>query len=491
MPEVLTKNSSITFVELAANSGGKLDSPLMIDTYTGINLPTRAIELLKEILTGKGWTDVVAINPRYNMSPGILDGMDLKRIMTSPCLGISFITRTAPQSEELARRYKAANPRGVVIAGGAHATFAVEETLKWADYVVRYEGDKTLPELMDALKENRSGKGIRGVSYKDGDQIVNEPDRPLLTEKQLEELPWPQFDPKFREGRVNASTVIASRGCPHKCPFCSVTLMNGLCYRRLGNEFVLPRVREIYNTHPNDRIFLADDNFAGKPKKAEDLLRQLIDEKLNAPRYMMQLHPTIGLHKGFPDLVREAGVFLAAFGIESINQESLTALGKNSLSVKTTIEGMRAFKEAGVPSLGMFINGVDGDNREKLREQLEWAKKSVDLVQFFVPAPLPGTALAQEMEDQGRILTRDYCLYDGQHVVIRPKEISPYDLQMLIYEMNEDFLSYRLGKDRIQKPASKLDIITRLYAGNVLRNVRNAFNDPQTQRHLQNLKASS
>lgn len=489
MPERLSKNSPITLVEPTPTSGGRLDAPLMPDTYTGINLPTRAVELLKEILSEKGYTQVVALNPRYNEVPGTLTASDWQQITNSPVLGISFITRTATQAEEMARRYKAVRPDGLVIAGGAHATFSVEECLGWADIVARHEGDETLPELLNVVIENGHYKGVKGISYKDKGMIINEPDRPFLTERQMEELPWPDFDPRFRKG-VSASTVSAARGCPFGCDFCSESKMHGGCYRRMGNEFILPRVQEIYSAYPNDKIFFSDDNFAGLPKKAEDLFELWIDKGLTAKRFMLQLHASIGLRKGFPDLARKAGVFLEAMGIESSSDESLAALGKDSSSAKLNIEGVRATREGGVPVLGMFINGVDGDSKDRLREQLEWAKANVDLAQFYAPVPLPGTPFAQRMDDQERIMTRDYFLYDGQNVIIRSKDISGFDLQMFLHEMNEEFFAHALRKDT-PKFGREVDTLVRAYARNGLRNSRRFFNDPQTQRHLEFLRTQS
>ncbi len=491
MQERLNKHSAITLVELAPTAFGKLDGPLMGDTYNGINLPTRAVELLKEVLHGEKWTNVVAINPRYNETPALLSAEDWKRIIASPILGMSYITRTAPQSEELARRYKVARPDGIVIAGGTHATFCIEETLKWADYVGRFEGDKTLPALLVALENNRNGKGVQGVSYMEGDMIVNEPDRPYLTEQELGELPWPQFDPRFRKGRAHSSTIITARGCPKHCDFCIVTRHNGLRQRRMGNQFVLPRIEDLYN-NTNDRLFFADDNFAGKPLLAEQLLEEMKERKLTDLRYMVQLHPEIGKYrKRLPGLLKEAGIFLAAFGIESVNQEALIALGKDSRSVADIIEGIAAFKDAGVPILGMFINGVGDDNEDRLNEQLEWAKENVDIAQFFVPSPFPGTPFAQKMEDEERILTRNNYLRDGQHVTLRPKNISPHRLQIKIGEMNEKFFTYKLSKDNFGNFDPELDKIIRLYAINVLRNARHVHNSPQMQAHIQDLKTWS
>lgn len=494
MPEILTRNSPITLVEPAPTAFGRADEPLMPDSYTGINLPTRAAELLREILSGKGWTDVTVINPRYNETPGVLDKADWKQITRGPVLGLSFITRTAFQAREIALRYKAARKAmglpGLVLAGGAHATFSVPECLEWADVVVRNEGDETLPKLLETVIKNGDWKGVSGISYKDKDMIVHEPDRPLLTERQLEELPWPNFDPRFRRG-VSASSILTSRGCPYDCPFCSETLMNGGCYRRMKNEFALPRIRQLYQANPRDRIFFCDDNFAGRPKQAEDLLKLWIDEGLTDKRFMMQLHASIGLRRGFPDLVREAGVFLVALGLEADDDESLAALGKESSSARINYEGVRAFREAGVPVLGMFINGVGADNMEKLRKRREWAKQNVPLSQFFAPVPLPGTPFAKEMRDQGRVFTDDYYLYGGQDVVITPEAISPYDLQIALRDMNEDFFTNAIRQDHDRMFGPEVGRIITAYAMNSLRNHRRFYNHPQTRRYREFLKAVS
>lgn len=497
----ITQQTPITFVELQATSGGRLDSKPVGDIYSGTKFPSRGVDLLKEIHSREGWTDVVAIDPRFNSHPNQLNESDLRRIMSSPVLGLSLISRTVPQSKELARRYKEANPNGIIIVGGNHATFKVDECLGWADIVVRYEGDRTSPELLEALAKNGTPKGVKGVSYKDGDTIVNEPNRSLLTEEEMDSLPWPNYDPLIGKGATGL-VIITSRGCIHGCDFCTEAEANEHRYRRIGNKVIIPRFRQLYG-ESSQRIFWADDNFAGKPKETEELLREISAEKLNADkRLVVQLHAEIGLRKGFPDLLREAGVFLATLGLESINEAALASLGKAS-NPQINIEGTRAIREAGVLVHAMIIAGADGDTVETLMDQLEWLKKHVDTIQIFTPGPLPGTPFTRRMEGQGRILRGEeaYHLYDGHYVLVRPKDIPPYDLQMLVPKMYEDFYSFKLLKDAAKRvffspgvsfrqrwDDLKRDVIVRAYARYTGRAL---LKDPQTKEHLEFLKAQN
>lgn len=507
MPERIkvTKESSITLIEPPATSGGRLDTGLVGDVYSAFHLPSRAIDGLKATAGQKGYKNVTCINPRYNRIPGKFDDQDWRVMGGSDVLGISTITRTIPQARQIAQKYKEFHPEGLVVAGGPHVTFMVEESLGWADIVVRGEGDEAFPELLEALEDNGSSKGVKGTSYKEGDAIVNEPDRAFLTEEQLGQLPWPDFDPRFRTAKGKSiSVVITSRGCPYRCGFCSVSAFNGETFRRMGNEFILARLEQLHRQNPRERVFFGDDNFAGKPRQAEALLEGMIERRLSSGLYMAQLRGDIGLRKGFPDFLRRAGVTFVAVGIESINQNNLTSVDKGT-SVKNTLEGVRALREAGVKVHGMFIMPLDDDTEESLMDQIELAKAHVDTAQFCAPIPLPGTPFAKEMEEQGRILTKEYQYYGGQDVVLRPKNMSPERAQELIYYGYEQFYTPKKKLELVKAALGAvvhwvthlsrerwdglvLDTVMRYYANNTLKSVRN---DPQTLQHHEELKEQS
>jgi radical SAM superfamily enzyme YgiQ (UPF0313 family) len=167
---------SVTLIELPSTVDGTLNGKLAKDIYSLLSYPARGVPLLLAIMKQAGFADTVAINPQYNTkSPGHLDDADWKRLLSSDLVGISAITRTAPQSFELARKIKEANPRIKVVLGGPHPTALPQESLQFSDVAVMHEGDYTFPEVARRVAENVEEPdfdGVLGVAYKSRDGEV-------------------------------------------------------------------------------------------------------------------------------------------------------------------------------------------------------------------------------------------------------------------------------------------------------------------------------
>lgn len=472
----------ITLVELPPTLHGKLNGPPAQDVYHGFKLPDRANRLLQAILFKKGYKNVANIDPKNIRKSSKLTARDFKRIFSSDYLLLSSITRTIPQTRELSLKYKQVNPQGTVIAGGPHVTFTPEETLSWADIVIRHEGDKTLPELINKLEEENSPQGVKGISYKKDGQIIHEKKRPFLTPNELSSLPLPR---RRKKSRIKVETIINSRGCPFSCEFCSVSLFYGRRYRRRNLSSTIKELKELQK-YPQKSVFIADDNFVGESKKdvenTKELLREMIRLKLNNKRYVAQLSISAAFDSELLSLLKEAGIFAICVGVESINPKTLAAYKKPATSQKNK-EGVKRFKKAGLWVHGMMIVGGEGDTEKSLQHTLDWTKKNLDSVQFFAPGPLPGTPFTKKMKEQDRIITKDYSLYDGVHVIVRPKKIHPYKLQKMIFNMHRKFYSFSLPfrpRQFIRK------LITDAYGRYTTHSV---YSSSPTQEHLRFLKS--
>jgi radical SAM superfamily enzyme YgiQ (UPF0313 family) len=434
------KNRAITLVELPATAFGLLNGEPVEDVFCGFRLPARAIPLLHAILVQAGFTNVVSINPAIDTPDGHLRHRDMERIVGSDFLLLSTITRTISQSRDLGLLYKKRNPGGIIIVGGAHATCDPEVCLEWADYVVRNEGDRTLPRLMEALAFHRAPDGVDGISYKSGGRIVHARPVEPLSEDEMSNLPDPYYDENAMS-HMRVWPLSTSRGCPMQCDFCSVSFLYGSRYRRRSNKSIISDLEQVAAGPPRF-VFFTDDNFAAKPAETKQLLRLMIKRHLNHEVSVCQLCVSAAFDEELLNLMMEARVNIVFVGIESICDETLKALNKR-VDAERNKTAVRLFRKAGIWVHGMMMIGGDGDTEESVVETARWAKDNLDSVQYFTPTPMVGTRFGDAMEKAGRVLTSTPYLYDGQHVVLWPKHFTPYRLQEVIFNMYREFYSFK------------------------------------------------
>ncbi len=183
--------------------------------------------------------------------------------------------------------------------------------------------------------------------------------------------------------------------------------------------------------------------------------------------------------------LKKANINALCIGIESINNETLKELGK-PYTAEQNKRAIKILKKTGFWIYGMMMLGGEGDTPESLKETLEWANQNLDSVQFFSLIPVPGTPFYNQMEKEDRILTKNWCLYDGQHVVIRPKNFTPYELQKTIFNMYEDFYSIKNSLKRLKHSPSKTISLGFLIYSHF--SGRKMLYNPQTNQHLEFLK---
>jgi len=117
-------------------------------------------------------------------------------------------------------------------------------------------------------------------------------------------------------------------------------------------------------------------------------------------------------------------------GIESVSQDSLHEANKFQNQVAQYKEVISTFHKYGILVEAGMVTGFDNEDKSIFQKTYEMlAKIGVDLVSFKILTPYPGTAFFKEMEQNGRILTYDWDLYDGEHVVYKPALMSPEELQ--------------------------------------------------------------
>jgi radical SAM superfamily enzyme YgiQ (UPF0313 family) len=356
-------------------------------------------------------------------------------VLSADLVGISTTTSTAPAGYDLAERLRAQGIPSVI--GGSHVTFAADEALAHTDFVARGEGGEALMlELIDALEGRRELETIRGLSFtRDGRHVHNAPRKPVAN---LDDLPVPDLTLMVGHERLKSTPMMTSLGCPFACNFCSVTAMFGRKYRYRSPESVIAELEEKRPKH----VFFYDDNFAADKMRLKTLLRMMIDRDLVVP-WQAQMRADVVRDDELLDLMRRSGCHRVALGLESVDQATLDSFEK-SQTVDDVVQAVRRLHEYGIACHGMFVLGADADKANTVHDTVSVALSlGVDTLMLNILTPAPGTKQFAAMEAQGRIFERDWCLYDGQHVVFTLRHLAPTELQKDVLRGYARFYSLR------------------------------------------------
>ena len=364
-----------------------------------------------------------------------LQPLDFDHLMTFDMVGISALTSTVKEAYRTGTILK---ERGqTVVMGGPHVSARADEALAHCDYVIRGEGEDSFVELLKAINERTPLGNVPGISYRENGKGIQNPSS--ITKVNMADLPGNDFStskifsgPKEWPGRI-----MFSRGCPYDCSFCSVTTTFGKKYRYKSTEQIIAELRP-FAGRP---VGFIDDNFAAIPKKTKDLLRAMLKEKVVPSRYSCQIRVNAAADEELLDLMRRTGCRVANVGLESVSPETLKAYHKGQ-TYDQIVSSIKAFQKYGIGLHGMFVLGADGDTVDTIRETVNFAlDHQIDTIQLCALTPFPGTAVHDQMLAEGRILHQDWDVYDGLHVVVRPRQMTCYELQAGIVRGMKRFYS--------------------------------------------------
>lgn len=390
-------------------------------------LPRLGSILLGTIFKQRGYNVKVFIEDIAPPAWNLLEDADM--------ICISSISSTAIRAFQIAERFKKSGTP--VALGGPHSTFLPEESLQYADYVIRGEGEETLVELVEHLETGKPLDSINGLSYKTAEGIVNNPPRELL--KDLESAPIPDFSLVYKWEKAMVKPIATSRGCPFACRFCSVIPMFGRKYRFKSIGRIID---EIMAANPKKgHLFFIDDNFAANKKRTKELLRAIIDKKIKF-EWSAQVRTDVAKDPELLDLMKKAGCFAVYIGFESINPKTLSLYNKGQ-ELADIENSIKLVKQHNINIHGMFVLGSDTDDIETIRNTGKFAKKlDIESIQFMMLTPLPGTPVFEELKSSGRLIHTDWSRYDAHHAVFEPKLMTAFELHVETLKAMARFYSW-------------------------------------------------
>jgi len=288
------------------------------------------------------------------------------------------------------------------------------------------------PEFNQIITGEAESVFLDVLSGKISDRIVC--GRQLIN---LDDIPIVNYSLLVNHHKMKIFPVMTSRGCPYHCNFCSVTKMFGRNYRTQS----IPRILEELFHLKKGWIFFVDDNFAAVPAHTHKLLNELIRLKFNHP-WTAQVRADSAHDLELVKKLKTAGCKIVFIGLESINQNSLLNMQKN-LKTDDIIKAIHTFQSHGIQVHGMFMLGNDPDSKDIFGATSAFCKKSgLSFVQYSVLTPLPGTELFTKLENENRIIHKNWSLYDGLHVVFKPKHMSASELQSGMINCFKSFYNY-------------------------------------------------
>lgn len=258
-----------------------------------------------------------------------------------------------------------------------------------------------MSELMRALDNDGDISYINGIAFRNKNRIIINKPRKFMSGKQLDELPFPAWDMvpllKYYHPHVknNPSVpILASRGCPHRCTFCSEANLWGRKPRFRDPNSVIDEIEYNMNKYKIRNINFLDSTFTLSQINALKICELIISRDLGISWYANARVDTIS--KFLLEKMKLAGCHRIYFGIESGSQHLLDLI-KKDISIEQAFNAIKISKDVGLDCEAGFILGLPGEDMQDIKRTIEFTKMTnPDSVQFSILLPLPGSEIYEK-----------------------------------------------------------------------------------------------
>ncbi len=313
-----------------------------------------------------------------------------------------YIT-SASRAYRLADAYRS---RGVHVAlGGLHVTSLPDEAAAHADTIFLGPGEDTWPQFLADFARGQPRRRYQS------------------TVRTLAGLPPIRRDLMKRHLYLVPNSIVVSRGCPHVCDFCykEAFFEGGKGFYTQTVDAALAEIDRL----PGRHLYFLDDHLFGDRRFATALF--------DGMRGMGRLWQAAGTVNAVlaPDLLEraaEAGLRSLFVGFETLSPANLAAQRKFQNMKRDYAAAIRRLHDLGVMINGSFVFGMDDDDPSVFARTVDWAvEHGIETATFHVLTPYPGTALYQRIDQQRRLLHRDWDRYDTRQAVFQPARMTPAD----------------------------------------------------------------
>lgn len=354
-------------------------------------------------------------------------------------VGIGGIITTYKYVKWLVNMLKKYHPEKKVLVGGSVGTSIPKTMLERnpVDIICIGEGEETVKELVNVLKNNDDLSTVKGIWFKDDDGLIHtgEPREPI---NDLDNLPFPAWDlfpmdiyirnpvgapnrNKWFNGSSTEDTPLsmnlyATRGCPYQCIYCYHDFM-GQKYRYRSSNSVITEIKHLYTHYDVNYFHFVDDEFVMKKNFVYQFCERIKDlQKELGERITWGCTGRVNLMtEELITTMADAGCVLIGYGIESGSQKMLNIM-KKKVTVEQAKQAVRLTQEYLGWADCSFMIGIPGETKESIQETIDFCKQ-LNLIPevIFFATPYPGTELYKMAIQQGKIKDEEaYVMSSGE-----------------------------------------------------------------------------
>jgi len=342
-------------------------------------------------------------------------------------VGFSATTSGFLDGYDLAVGIKSAQPRTRIIFGGVHISAlggVLLEQFEHIDYLAMGEGEVT----MSQLAANRDLREISGLVWRQGNQVVSNPQREHI--QNLDELPFPAYEklagfpggyrlPLFSYIMTPGATMVTSRGCPFQCSYCDRSVFKQ-GYRYNSSEYIYAHMAYLRSRFGIRHLNIYDDLFTLNRKRIAGLCDLLTDKPLG-----MQFNCAVRVGHADDELLRmlkQAGCLMVSLGIES-GDPDLLEVHKPGVYLDEVRDTVHRIKAAGLRAKGLFMMGLPGETKASIEKTSDFViSLGLDDMNMSKFTPFHGAPVWKTIFDEG-LMEEDWRLMNCLNFVFVPKGI--------------------------------------------------------------------
>lgn len=313
---------------------------------------------------------------------------------------------------EASKFVKSRDPGIPVIWGGWHASLLPEETIKnkFIDIIVRGQGEFALKEALSALFNNKTLYNIPGVSFKDSEKIVHNPDRPFEDINKFADTNFEilDFSKYTYQSYIGQRTIFwnTSQGCPFRCAFCCTNKVYGRRWSGFSAERILNEIEILAKRFNIDAICFTEDNFFVDKTRVERICDGLIRKRLGIKWEVDgRVDQVAKFSDDFLSLLKKSGCEKIYVGAESADESVLKLIDKD-INIDDTYKTVQLLDKHKIIAEVFLMFGFPENPKQDLEKTLTMIKEIKQTYPNhqstpFLYTPYPGSRLYEMSVQKG------------------------------------------------------------------------------------------